>query len=111
MPKKTFNIMRVSGWLPVSHSVYMAFETKIGENCYDMAKVTADRLNDNPKLTNKQLMKRFVDNLWLDDIKLIKNELQYESDINALIDFIRDSFIIYKETQDETSKMIQYSGK
>ena len=57
MPKKTPNIMRVSGWLPVSYSVYMEFERNIGEECYNMAKMVADDLNDNPKITNKKFIK------------------------------------------------------
>lgn len=94
MPKH--NIMRISGWLPVSYSVYMSFERNIGKECYGIAKYVADALNDNPDLTNYKLLKSISKNLLLDDSKLINNEVQYMAYINFLIDFIRDSFIIDK---------------
>jgi hypothetical protein len=97
MPKKTPNIMRVSGWLPVSYSVYKAFERNIGEECYDMAKIVADDLDNNPKITNQKFIKLFALHLMIDESKLIK-DLQYIAYVNFLIDFIRDSFIIYQET-------------
>ncbi len=75
----------------------MAFERNIGKECYDMAKYVADALNDNPKLTNKHFMKSFAKHLMLDDKKIIKDELQYTAYINFLIDFIRDSLIIYQD--------------
>jgi hypothetical protein len=101
MPKH--HIMRVSGWLPVSLSVYMAFEKKI-ENCYDFALYVADALNDKPKMTNKQFMKSFAKHLMLDDKQLIDNEDEYISNLNSLIDFIRDSLIIYQDTIKEEQK-------
>jgi hypothetical protein len=105
MPKKTPNIMRVSGWLPVSYSVYKAFERNIGEECYSMAKMVADYLNDNPKLTNKNFIKLFAVHLLVDDAKLLK-DLQYMAYVNFLIDFIRDSLIIYQDTIKEEQKFV-----
>ena len=99
MPKH--NIMRVSGWLPVSYSIYKTFERQIGDNCYDMAKFVADKLNDEPKYTNNKFLKVFSKNLLIDDKKCINGEIQYIAFINLLIDFIRDSFIIYYDTQKE----------
>jgi hypothetical protein len=96
MPKH--HIMRVSGWLPVSYSVYKAFERNIGKECYDMAKMVADDLNDNPKITNKKFIKLFAKHAMLDDKKLIIDEILYLSNIESLIDFIRDSLIIYQDT-------------
>ncbi len=95
MPKH--HIMRVSGWLPVSYSVYKAFERKIGEECYGMAKMIADDLNDNPKITNKKFIKLFAKHLLIDDATLI-TDMQYMAYVNFLIDFIRDSLIIYQDT-------------
>jgi len=95
MPKH--HIMRVSGWLPVSYSVYQEFEKKLGETCYDFALYVADSLKDK-KMTNEQFLKSFAKHLMLDDKRLIDNEDEYISILNSLIDFIRDSFIIYKET-------------
>jgi hypothetical protein len=96
MPKH--HIMRVSGWLPVSYSVFMRFERNIGEECYNMAKMVADDLNDNPKITNKKFIKLFAKHAMLDDKKLIIDEILYLSNIESLIDFIRDSLIIYQDT-------------
>ena len=93
--------MNVSGWLPVSYSVYMAFERRIGKECYGMAKYVADSLNDDPKVTNEQFIKSFGKHLMLDDKRLIENESEYISDINFLIDFIRDSFMIYQQNMKE----------
>jgi hypothetical protein len=98
------HIMRVSGWLPVSLSVYKAFERNIGEECYDFAIYVAKALNDNPKLTNKQFMKSFAIHLLLDDAKMLNNELEYLTHINSLIDFIRDSLIIYQDTIKQEQK-------
>jgi hypothetical protein len=99
MPKKTHNIMRVSGWLPVSYSVYKAFERNIGVDCYDMAKIVADRLNDDPKITNKKFIKLFAKYILIDDSKLLLTDMQYIAYVNFLIDFIRDSLIIYRDTE------------
>jgi len=105
MPKKTPNIMRVSGWLPVSYSVYQEFEKKLGENCYGMAKVATDRLDDNPKSNNKKILKQFANNFFLDDRHIIIEEEAYLFVINSLIDFIRDSLIIYRDTIKEEAKV------
>lgn len=101
------HIMKISGWLPVSYSVYMAFERRIGKECYDMAKYVADSLNDNSKITNKHFIKAFAKHLMLDDAKMIKEELEYISYINFLIDFIRDSFIIYNDTIHEEREWVK----
>jgi hypothetical protein len=93
--------MNVSGWLPVSYSVYMTFERRVGEECYNIAKYVADSLNDNPKITNKQFIKSFAKHLMLDDKRLIENESEYMYHINFLIDFIRDSFMIYQQIMKE----------
>jgi hypothetical protein len=91
--------MRISGWLPVSYSVYMAFESRIGKECYDIAKYVADALNDNSKITNARFFKSFAKHLMLDDSKLARVDGEdYILDINLLINFIRDSFIIYNDT-------------
>jgi hypothetical protein len=105
MPKKTPNIMRVSGWLPVSYSVYKAFERNIGEDCYDMAKIVADRLNDDPKITNKKFIKLFAMYHLIDDAKLLK-DLQHMAYVNFLIDFTRDSLIIYRDTEIHRDKLL-----
>ncbi len=104
MPKH--HIMRVSGWLPVSYSVYKAFERNIGEECYSMAKMVADDLNDNPKITNKKFINLFAKHLLIDDSKIIE-DLQYIAYVNFLIDFIRDSFIIYQDTIHEERKFVK----
>jgi hypothetical protein len=104
MPKKTPNIMRVSGWLPVSYSVYKAFEKKIEKDCYVFALYVADALNDKPKMTNEQFLKSFAKHLMLDDKKLIEDEDEYISNLNSLIDFIRDSLIIYQDTISQEQK-------
>ena len=91
--------MNISGWLPVSYSVYMVFERHIGKECYGMAKYVADSLNDDPKVTNKKFIKSFGKHLMLDDKRLIENESEYMYYVNFLIDFIRDSFMIEKQIQ------------
>lgn len=104
VPKDKHNIMQVSGWLPVSYSVYVEFERNIGDSCYAIAKFTADKLNDEPKATNKKLLKTIQKHILLDDVKCINGEIEYFSKINLLIDFIRDSFIIYKDTSNNIKK-------
>lgn len=98
------HIMRISGWLPVSYSIYMTYERNIGDSCYSIAKFVADKLNNEPKATNNKLLKTIQKNILLDDVKLINEEQEYFYFINSLIDFIRDSFVIYKDTTIEVKK-------
>ena len=90
--------MRVSGWLPVSYSVYMEFEKKIGKDCYNIAKMVADTLNDTPKIKNMDLLLDAARGMFLDDRLIINQDKQYIDDIEKMIDFIRDSLIIYQDT-------------
>jgi hypothetical protein len=99
MPKKTHNIMRISGWLPVSYSVYMMFENQANEEWltnentfYRVMKFLADYLNDHPKATNRQLIASI--NIILTDC----GELTFrDSQVKIWIDFIRDSIIVYSD--------------
>jgi hypothetical protein len=104
MPKKTHNIMRVSGRLPVSYSVFMRFEKEFYfENViktesketifYCTLKYITDYLNDNPSATNSKILSK-VKKLF----KAYKITKWVDSQVNSWIDFIRDSLIIYQDT-------------
>lgn len=103
------NIMKISGWLPVSFNMYMTFFEQIGDpECYCIAKYVADTLNDKPKYTNKMFIKDFYDILELREKRFVSKQLQYINAINSLIDFIRDSFTIYYDIIKEERQNYEY---
>jgi hypothetical protein len=96
--------MRVSGWLPVSYSVFKRFEkecyfenvikTESKETIfYCTLKFIADYLNDNQSATNSKILSN-VKKLF----KQYKITNCVDAQVNSWIDFIRDSLIIYQDT-------------
>jgi hypothetical protein len=91
---KTLNYITISGWLPVSYTIYKDFEKQINtSDFYHMSKFIADKINDTPKITNKKLIKYLILGVYYDELKL--NDVDYSYLINTYINFIRDSYVIY----------------
>lgn len=113
--KKNHNIMRVSGWLPVSYSVYMRMENdalyyfvnpprECDNAFYSCMKIVADTINDDSDISNKRLINKL--NKFL--ASQYSSKIHDEDKINLCIDFIRDSLIIYQDTikQDQEWKSL-----
>jgi hypothetical protein len=70
----------------------MIFERSIGKKCYKIAKIVADDLNDNPKISNRKFIELFSKYV----LKEERQNAVLMKDINLLIDFVRDSLVIHR---------------